>query len=137
RLCETRDLPPTTPYATLSYCWGRLQFFTLNESNYESMLQRINVSKLTKTFREAMETAKRLEVWYIWIDSLCIIQDSQEDWRIESALMGQVYEHSHCNIAASKAENGGDGCFTMRKPFSIQPFRVQREWNCIPRQITH
>jgi hypothetical protein len=99
------------------------------ESNLDSLKLNINISKLSQTFRDAMETTRNLGVRYIWIDSLCIIQDSKEDWEHEAALMGSVYEHSYCNIAASKASNGNDGCFTTRNIFDVQQCNVMAYWH--------
>lgn len=50
-------------------------------------------------------------VSYIWIDSLCIIQDSVEDWRQEASLMGKVYQNAVCTISADCAADGKMGCF--------------------------
>ena len=74
RLCLTADFDPSTRYMSLSHRWGTREFMTLTVANLDEMQQRIGVSKLTKTFREAMEITKRLGVRYLWIDSLCIIQ---------------------------------------------------------------
>lgn len=53
---------------------------------------------------------------FIWIDSLCIIQDSQDDWLHESSRMGDVYRNSVLTIAASTAAEGGGGLYTDRDP---------------------
>ncbi|EHK19955.1 uncharacterized protein TRIVIDRAFT_155817 [Trichoderma virens Gv29-8] len=51
-------------------------------------------NKLPKSFREAMQITRRLGVEYIWINSLCIIQDDSRDWEHEAAIMGKIYEQS-------------------------------------------
>jgi hypothetical protein len=43
------------------------------------------------TFRDAFDLSNRLGISYLWIDSLCIIQDDDEDWQRESSSMGLVY----------------------------------------------
>ncbi|KAI4200989.1 MAG: hypothetical protein LQ350_003558 [Teloschistes chrysophthalmus] len=82
---------------------------------------KIPVACLTKTFREAMEMTVRMGIRYLWIDSLCIIQDSEEDWKRESKMMGAIYEHAFCNIAAAKASIGDEGLFTHRPLFDVKP----------------
>jgi hypothetical protein len=72
---------------------------------------RVPPEALSKTFREAINIAKDLGVKYIWIDSLCIIQEGDEDFRQEAALMCDVYSGSYINIAASGALDGTQGCF--------------------------
>jgi len=57
---------------------------------------------------------QQLGVDYIWIDSLCIIQDDPQDWQKEAALMTKVYGHSYINIAASGAVDGTAGLFFRR-----------------------
>ncbi|KAF4306789.1 Heterokaryon incompatibility [Botryosphaeria dothidea] len=52
-----------------------------------------------------------LGIQYLWIDSLCIIQDSAEDWNREAATMGSVYCNATVTIAADGAANGKGGCF--------------------------
>jgi len=69
---------------------------------------------LPKTFQDAIKITKDLGFRYIWIDSLCIIQDDADDWRRESVLMGNVYGGSSLNVAASGAPDGNWGCFFDR-----------------------
>jgi hypothetical protein len=71
-----------------------------------------------------MEVTKELDFRYIWIDSLCILQDDEQDWRRESSTMGDVYHSSALNIAATKSSSGEGGCFSERKKSHITPCRV-------------
>ncbi|KAL2063411.1 hypothetical protein VTL71DRAFT_5216 [Oculimacula yallundae] len=52
---------------------------------------------------------------YLWIDMLCIIQDSKEDWQCEAALMGEVYRNGYCNLSAIAAEDGSVGIIFERQ----------------------
>jgi hypothetical protein len=80
RLCVTSSLPKDTNYMTLSHCWGNLDILKLGNSNIRDMMHLINISLLCQTFLDAMEVTKALGVEYIWIESLCILQDSLDDW---------------------------------------------------------
>lgn len=80
----------------------------------------INMDELPKTFQQAIEFVRAAGYRYLWIDSLCIIQDSADDWGYEAALMGQVYKNAVCNIAATAASNGSVGCFFERSPALVQ-----------------
>jgi hypothetical protein len=71
----------------------------------------IPYSLLTKTFRDAIDFTRRLGFRYIWIDSLCIIQDDIYDWREESERMCQIFKHATLTIAATASGSGEDGCF--------------------------
>ncbi|KAF3001587.1 hypothetical protein E8E14_003156 [Neopestalotiopsis sp. 37M] len=106
---ETKSI--TEPYATLSHCWGDSQYETLTRENISRYKEKNSITALPKTFRDAIEVAKSLGIYYIWIDSLCIIQQDQQDWNEQSVLMRKVYTHADCNIAASWARGGDEGCF--------------------------
>lgn len=69
-----------------------------------------------KTFQDAVHVARLLGISYLWIDSLCILQDSQDDWRHEAALMGEVYKHALFNISATVATDDSGGCFSLGVP---------------------
>jgi hypothetical protein len=83
----------------------------LVKDNFTNFRTGILHSDLCKTFNDAIIAAKHLGLNYIWIDSLCIIQDDPEGWLRESAKMGSVYSGSTINIAATGAEDGTIGCF--------------------------
>ncbi|OCL05864.1 HET-domain-containing protein, partial [Glonium stellatum] len=68
---------------------------------------------LPRTFREAVNITRAIGQRYIWIDSLCIIQDSIEDWEAEAAKMAEVYSKSLCTLVATSAHSNG-GCISLR-----------------------
>ncbi|GME23386.1 HET-domain-containing protein [Neofusicoccum parvum] len=96
------------------------------------MKNGLSLSAFPKTFRDAIAITSRLQVRYLWIDSLCIIQNSREDWAKESGLMCSVYGNSHCNIAATAASNSSEGCFTAnprQTKDARRPFAVRIDWD--------
>jgi hypothetical protein len=112
---------PSSKYLTLSHCWGlsmpeSAKTTTLNLSRH---FRRIRIRKLPKTFRDAIMMTRRLGYRYIWIDSLCIIQNSELDWTHESALMGKIYSHSSCTLAAAGSADCHGGLFRNRKELAI------------------
>lgn len=98
-------------YAALSHCWGTEQILTTTTDTLSDMKREIPFERLPKTFQDAIDIARRLDIPYLWIDSLCIIQDSPNDWNQESARMGAVYANSFVTIAADGAPDGRTGCF--------------------------
>jgi len=84
------------------------------------------MSLLPPAFRDAIDIARRLDVRYLWIDSLCIIQDDQLDWQTESARMSTIYQQALLTISAGLSGHGG-GCFSKtpwlghRKSVEITP----------------
>ncbi|KAL1636590.1 hypothetical protein SLS56_001175 [Neofusicoccum ribis] len=131
-LREGDEIPPCTRYTTLSHCWGSAQLITLTTENKASMKKALSLSAFPKTFRDAIAITTRLQVRYLWIDSLCIIQSSREDWAKESGLICSVYGNSHCNIAATAASNSSEGCFTAnprQTKDARRPFAVHIDWD--------
>ena len=112
RLLETNGA--RAPYAALSHCWGKHRILTTVSGNIKEHLRSIALPDLPKTFQDAVAIARAMGLGYLWIDSLCIIQDDEEDWRRESALMGRVYKDAAITIAASGATDGRGGCFIPR-----------------------
>jgi hypothetical protein len=125
RLCKVKN---GTSYASLSHCWGAHVPVKLLNSNLASFQDQIEFSELPKTFRDAIDVVRRLDIEYIWIDSLCIIQDSKEDWAKEAALMHQVYANAIVNIAADDAKDGTEGLYRNRDPQLCEPCEVEVEW---------
>ena len=113
RLVETTDWDSTfrPQYATLSHCWGDIDFLTLTSKNLEPLTRSVPSDHLTKTFKDTIAIVRGLRIPYLWIDSLCILQDSPEDWEAEAGLMSSVYGNSTITIAATGAVNGNSGLF--------------------------
>jgi hypothetical protein len=111
RLVQTDGLQGR--YVALSHCWGPPEKRPLRTvgSNIGSHLAGIPVSSLPKTFRDAVAVTRFLGIRYLWIDSLCIIQDNTADWTHEAARMGRVYELACLTIAASSARDSTEGLF--------------------------
>jgi hypothetical protein len=125
RICTRDDIPAGRGYMTLSHCWGKLNILKLTVENLGRLLKSIPFTELPKTFQDAISITRALGIQYLWIDSLCILQDSEDDGRRESAMMGDVYSNSFCNIAATKAKDGSVGCFGNRDVFEAIPLIIK------------
>ena len=79
--------------------------------NIQSRCQIILWKDLPLTFQDAVTITRRLGFQYLWIDSLCILQDSEDDWRTHSAIMGQIYKHSTLCIVAEMTPDSYEGIF--------------------------
>ncbi|RFN43818.1 hypothetical protein FIE12Z_11947 [Fusarium flagelliforme] len=117
-LTNTSDAKYT--YTALSHCWGTQEqakkIPTLDRDNLEQrLLAAMSVSSLTRTFQDAIELTASLGYEYIWIDSLCIIQGDQADWKKECGKMGEVYGGAYLVIAAAYAKDGNGGLFADRQ----------------------
>ena len=99
-------------YVALSHCWGGAT--TVPQTNSSNIHQHRNCvpsQVLSKTFTDAIEVTRGLNIRYLWIDSLCIIQGCEEDWSIEAARMGEVYSQSFLTLAAVSSADSNGGLF--------------------------
>jgi hypothetical protein len=113
KLSEGNEGP--VQYAALSHCWGGKQPFKTTLHTLHLRKQRILWVDLPKTFQDAVQVSHWLGMRYIWIDSLCIIQDDDNDWRIEAAKMASIYEDSYVTIMATRAESSDMGFLSRRQ----------------------
>lgn len=104
----------TGRYVTLSHCWGGSSPITTTLATIEERTMGIMVDTLPKTFHDAVLITRSLGVRYMWIDSLCIIQDSWEDWEREALNMSAIYENGYVMIAAEGSDNCHGGCFPFQ-----------------------
>jgi hypothetical protein len=110
-------------YIVLSHCWGNLtnkekkQFCTTPKNYNNRVKEGFSYNDLPKTFQDAVRVTRELGKEYLWIDSLCIIQENKEDWKKEARRMEQVFASAYCTIAASSVTNCKDG-FLERNPVS-------------------
>jgi hypothetical protein len=124
RLTLRSEIPAGASYFTLSHCWGNRVPLRLLQHNFAEMRKVIRSGTLPKTFQDCLLVTRQLGGRYIWIDSLCIIQDSPDDWAKESATMSEVYSHCLINIAATASADGSGGLFFPRNPIMIPPIRT-------------
>jgi hypothetical protein len=97
-------------YATLSHCWGTKNHFTTTKATLEARETGFTVESLPKTLGDAITISRHLNIRFLWIDSLCIIQDSAEDWLKEAASMADIYSNSVLTIAATGSPDSTTGC---------------------------
>lgn len=122
KLIDTSIVPLMSPnYMTLSYRWSPSPGLTLNRSTLMVFRGGMPLHNLPQTFKDTVIVAHRFSVRYLWIDSLCILQDSSEDWERESSLMRDVYTNSCCNIAAAASTDTEGGLFRDRHLEDVQP----------------
>jgi len=98
-------------YICLSHCWKKFPMIKTLTSNIEAHKSEITWQQLPKTFQNAISFTRKLGIRYLWIDSLCIVQDDTLDWHIESATMGSIYQSAFLTIMATKSEDGSGGLY--------------------------
>lgn len=109
-------------YVALSHCWGDQNAKPLLRTTHSTLTSRqngIEWTHLSKTFRDAITITRKLRIRYLWIDSLCIIQDDEEEWEQEAMNMGSIYENAYLVLAATAAWDGDGGCIFPRPTHEV------------------
>jgi hypothetical protein len=127
RLVVTAENETSGPYLTLSHYWGSAEFLQLTRSSLGDFQKGIRSDHLPRTFQDCILIARRMDIRYIWIDSLCIIQDKDDvtDWLREAALIHSVDSNSFCNISATGAADSSNGLFFTRDPQMLGSVEVE------------
>jgi hypothetical protein len=89
------------------------------------------------TLREAIIATYELGYRYIWIDSLCIKQDSMDDWEGEAAKMASYYSAAVCNLAAGRGDDCHAGLFSKRNAFASHACIVTERWTNTSPQFSY
>jgi hypothetical protein len=115
-------------YCSLSHRWVGVEL-QLKTTNFNELREKIPMDCLSKASRDAILVTRSLGFKYLWIDSLCIIQDLKEDWIREAAKMADVYENSACTIAAAgEATVSGEDAFIAQNPLIQNYCKVAGLW---------
>ncbi|KAF3805851.1 hypothetical protein GCG54_00015411 [Colletotrichum gloeosporioides] len=136
------DLTPeafgTNPrYATVSHCWGAAganEHIVLLTQNVDT--RRVDGTAwdiLPKTFQDAFKIASWLGLDWLWIDCMCIMQNSASDWQKEASAMDRVYMNAEVNISADWGRDSQAGCFSKRNKIDTIPLefaspKSERAW---------
>lgn len=102
-------------YMALSHPWGKPPHFCTFIENLEEYKCKIDFEKLPTTFQDAIKITRRLDIQYLWIDSICIIQGPEGDFSEQAKRMEDVFSQAYCVLAASSARGQGDGILSPRR----------------------
>jgi hypothetical protein len=105
------------PYLALSHCWGQSQHLTLTKATLAERKLNIAWESLPRTFQDAILVTRGIGVEFLWIDSLCIIQDDVADWEAEAAKMASIYDGAYMVLSATASSDGDGGCLFAREPY--------------------
>jgi len=116
-------------YAAMSYCWGSKEESSqqpkTNLSNLRDRLRSIAFESLSAVVKDGVEATRMLELRFLWIDALCIVQDDQEDWELESAKMGEIYQHAYVTLCAPASSSCLEGFLKPRYPANTVSLQFQ------------
>jgi hypothetical protein len=102
-------------YAALSHPWGAPPHFCTYTHSLAAHKEGIALAQLPATFRHAVQTTRALGLRHLWIDSICIVQGADGDFRDEAQRMERVFRGAYCVLAASCALGQSDGFLKPRR----------------------
>ncbi|KAI0531681.1 heterokaryon incompatibility protein-domain-containing protein [Xylaria digitata] len=106
-------------YACLSHCWGGKTACILSTITKKQFSESIPKSVMPRVYLEAIGVCRRLGIKKLWIDSLCIQQDSKEDWEHDARKMGQYYSNCFVCIAATSSSSSAGTLELVKHPDEI------------------
>ncbi|KAK4206062.1 hypothetical protein QBC37DRAFT_149280 [Rhypophila decipiens] len=125
-ICLEETEGRTGAYICVSHRWveGETRFHATTNDNYSQRRVGMSSEGLPKLFGDVFRLAAQLDIEFVWIDSLCIIQDSPGDWKAESLRMGGYYQQSRFTVAGTPSGlQAADGLLSAN---SKTPFRLAR-----------
>ncbi|KAI0478081.1 heterokaryon incompatibility protein-domain-containing protein [Xylaria cf. heliscus] len=112
RMCVA-SISPSTHYVALSYVWGGVTLAHLVQANKEELMSPYGLEAyregLPVTIRDAIKLVRKMNIRYLWVDALCLIQDDREDMEIGIRAMSAIYEHAYLTIVAADGLNANAG----------------------------
>jgi hypothetical protein len=113
----TFGFPGKGHWIALSHCWGGAVDYILTKENIRERQKGMPLVELPPTFSDAVLVTRSLGIKYLWIDAICIIQNSlDKDWPKEASRMGEYYMNSILTISAMNAKNSREGILQKRLP---------------------
>ncbi|KAF5638041.1 hypothetical protein F52700_4745 [Fusarium sp. NRRL 52700] len=97
-------------YAALSYRWGGLDaIWQTTTKNLGMRLTEFSIVELPKTLSDTVQVVRNLGLKWVWIDSLCIVQDDKDDWAREAVKMASIYQNALVTISADSSQHAKAG----------------------------
>lgn len=117
-------------YSALSYCWGpREDAVSQTKStrdNVQSHYESLDFDTLSPVIKDAVETTRRLSIPYLWVDSLCILQDDYSDWQEQCSQMNNIYGQAHVTLIAASSRTCKQGFFKPKRHELRLPYQSAR-----------
>ncbi|KAK2596481.1 hypothetical protein N8I77_013369 [Diaporthe amygdali] len=100
-------------YAALSYCWGRREHAgyqsKITNRNRNYFLERLDSDALSPVLKDAVKITRCLSIPYLWVDSLCILQNDQSDWQRQCSQMNDIYGKACVTLIAAFSRTCREG----------------------------
>lgn len=126
KLVESSEVPNSSGYVALSYVWGKNQAYVLKTAAFSAMKEELDNNLVSGSIADAIFVCRELGFSYLWVDALCIIQDSDDDKNRELAKMSSVYQYAALTIVAANSDSTHAGFLnkTVELDYLVKPFEI-------------
>ncbi len=111
-------LPFGGKYVALSYVWGSCNTLWTSTTTLDALMQPSSLAaiqgRLPKTIKDAMALVEGIKERYLWVDSLCVVQDDHHIRKLAVANMDLVYINSLVTIIAAAGSDANAGLPGLR-----------------------
>ena len=129
--CLTTISVPKTQFVALSYVWGSVPMFVTTEDKLHSLSSpgglNLWMHEIPNTIRDAMHVVRKLDLNYLWTDSICIVQDDKAELAHLIRRMDMIYASAYLTIVAAEGSDANAG---LRGTHSRIPRTTPRVFNC-------
>ncbi|KAK4164403.1 heterokaryon incompatibility protein-domain-containing protein [Cladorrhinum sp. PSN259] len=117
-------------YITLSYVWGNISAIRLSKSNRRRLLEPGSLREawrlLPRTIQDTARLVKSIGERYLWVDSLCLIQNDPDDVKAGTSVMDLIYETSALTVVAACGRDAGHGLPGVNSGSRSVPFYLSQ-----------
>jgi len=108
-------------YVALSYVWRDTKQYRAQRADLVCCEKKhdcgsmgrpvvpIDRSKLSRTVQDATNLVEAVGERYLWVDTLCIIQDDEKELNTTLKSMAKIYENAQFTIVAADGKNADAG----------------------------
>lgn len=123
--------PPPALYAVLSYCWGGDQpgKTAKKDDLLQKYEQEIPLKVLPRTIRDALVVTRRINLKFLWVDAMCIVQDDKDDVAEQITQMHHIYRGAMVTISVTDAATSSEGFLQPRTNFRPVKLRARLDDN--------
>ncbi|KAK0123845.1 hypothetical protein ONS95_008839 [Cadophora gregata] len=105
--------PESCRYCALSYVWGKVteNWLTLTRENNISLSKKnaLAGAPLAQTVKDAMQLCVELGERYLWVDSLCIVQNDPTFQKQQIDIMDTIYASATFTVVAAAGNHANAG----------------------------
>lgn len=129
KLTERSNVPSGSQYAALSYVWGDPELQQQSKTTRPTLknrLQEVVFSSLPNTIQEAIIFTRNLGLDFLWVDSICVVQNDHDEWIREAGLMYEVYKNCLVMLGGLWSDDCASGLFETGDEWQSQPIATLR-----------